>query len=255
MKWTVGLLLTLLLAGPASSQDDLEAYVREQVLSGRYLSDGACAAATTDLFGWSASALQRCVYTVSDGSGRPAKRGVVYLADPPADIVLRWLATACGRIQPSNATRCIRRSAASIRGASGAQFPVAGIVWEDIAHADGIHEAYAFRNGVTVKLAGHANGSSAPIDDAVLEALAVDRAIVGSPKSGGYARIWSTDRASFARYTRRTDIPVGQTDAQSALRWSTIVGDTYRAALAADENPLITAKLCAQLAFPATCGR
>ena len=50
-----------------------------------------------------------------------------------------------------------------ILGQSGGQFPVAGVVYEDIIPADGVNEIYCFRDGVTVSVEGVPHRGTAPI--------------------------------------------------------------------------------------------
>jgi len=217
---------------------------------------GGCATSERDLLNWPKAELQRCVYTVTDtlkNGTKRTKKAIVYLANPTAAQVLAWLRSACAIAQPAAVDACVRKQAKAIRGASGAQFPVAGLVWEDLS-GDKIQEAYIFRNGVTVRISGLANGSTDPVaTDAALEALASAQTVTGVKATGGYARILSTARDAFRDHTGRTDIPVGKSDAASALAWSDVVGSTYRAALSVPSNPLVTAAVCSAYGFPTAC--
>lgn len=276
MRYDLIVIFGFLAATPVLAQEPLDQYVRDQVLGGRYMSPaGGCKPATQPIANWAASELQECVYPITDhwaDGSRHAKAGLVFLANPPPERVLAWLKTGCARAQPNESDECVRVAALAIRGASGAQFPVAGVVWEDQACGDphgkcqhdrdghpvgdGVNEAYVFRNGVTVAVADFVNGSTAPIDlGDTLRELALTREITGVKAAGGYARISSTTRETFQRYTGREDVPVGQGSREAALTWTRIVGETYQAALRSDENPLISAWLCADKGWPQACVR
>ncbi len=257
----------LVLSAPAHAADSLAEAVRQQVLGGRYMSPpGGCRPSGRDLLGWPAQQLQECRYEVtdvhSDGS-KHKKAAVVFLANPEPERVLSWLTTACTRARPHEVDTCVRKQARAIRAASGAQFPVAGLVWEDQScgsglgtcrdGSDGINEGYVFRNGVTVRVQGYRNGSTDAVSEQQLQALATDQTVTGMSRTGGFARVISTTRDEFASYTHRDDIPVGRGDAPAASAWSDIVGGTYRAALSSDDNPLIDARVCAAYGLPAGC--
>jgi hypothetical protein len=251
---------------PALAQQTLDKYVEKQVLASGYLSpqDG-CKTPANAVFAWPAAELQRCEYQVTDklkNGTKRQKKAVIYLANPTPERVLIWLKTACGLAKPNALDSCIRNAADDIRAASGAQFPVAGLVWEDQLcgdplgvcknGSDGVNEAYIFRNGVTVRIEGLKNGSTNPVTSD-LETLATSQKVTGVRSTGGYARIVSTTREAFRDFTGRKDIPVGKSDADSAIAWSDMVGTAYRAALSDAGNPLISATLCEKYNWPQAC--
>lgn len=259
--------IACLLSGGAAFGESLADYVSRQVLGGRYMSPpGACTPGDRDLLGWPADLLLRCRYEVTDVHGdgsRHAKIGLVYLANPPPERVLAWLSSACRKASADDVYGCVRSEARAIRAASGAQFPVAGLVWEDqacgspLGHcregADGINEGYVFRNGVTVRVTGFANGSTDAVGPARLELLATGQQVTGIRRSGGYARILSTSRSEFAAFAGRADVPVGEGSADAAIAWSDLVGDLYRQALSEDDNSLLTASICVRRGMPGEC--
>lgn len=252
---------------------------------GEYMvQSGGCTVTTQAFMGWAAGTLRRCTYAVQaryrDGTTRN-KPGLVYLATFPPERLLAWLKTACAKAAPTSApAACITSLTDVIRGASGAQFAVAGLVWEDQlcndhrgqcryagdkrgksqALGDGVYEPYVFRGGVTVRVAGVENGSvNRPgTKHLLLPTRAELQSYVTSPILGlsvqkGFARIASTTRASFARLSHRDDVPIGRGDAQAALAWSGIVDDAFRAALASSDNPLLDARACQGHGWPFTC--
>jgi hypothetical protein len=259
MRFLIVLLGTIpsLASAQAAIDSATAKFVTATIISGRYLSPpGSCRASERDLFGWAKGELLRCRYEVIDqlqGATTKAKAGIVYLANPTPERVLKWLTAACQRAQPNDVRQCIRSGASEIRGASGAQFPVAGLVWEDM-EGSGINKGYVFRNGVTVRTKQFSNGTSESLpNDAALENLASAHEVTGVRPNGGFARVMSTSRAEFARFTGRVDIPVGKEDAASALLWSDIVGQTYREALSSEENWLVSSRVCQKYGFPLGC--
>ena len=205
------------------------------------------------LLNWSPNELQRCEYTVLDTSSNTRRFGLVYLANPGGAKIFDCVSTACEKASPKAAPACIRRSARAVRDASGGQFPVAGLVLEDM-DGSGTNKGYVFRNGVTVHVKGFKNGSSdTPSDGTGLEALATNQSVEGVNAAGGYARVLSTTRADYARFSGRSDVPVNRADSVAALLWSDMVGEIHRASLGSKENALITSTICAQYGFSATC--
>ena len=219
-----------------------------------YLSPtGGCKSHETALLNWLPNELQRCEYTVLDTSSSTRRFGLVYLANPGGAKIFDWVFTACQKASPKAALACIRRSARAVRDASGGQFPVAGLVLEDM-DGSGTNKGYVFRNGVTVHVKGFKNGSAdTPSDGTGLEALATNQSVEGVNAAGGYARVLSTTRADYARFSGRSDVPVNRADSMAALLWSDMVGEIHRASLGSKENALITSTVCAQYGFPATC--
>lgn len=260
----VSLFVTMGMATPALTKEPTPL---ELLTGGKYMSPaGGCQDVTADLLGWPAKSLMQCNYEVEDHLANGSKRkrqGFVVLANPPPERALTWVASACAMAAPKAQQECVQTTAADILGASGTQFPVAGLVWEDLycgnngkcvydkhgnEAGDGVHEGYVFRNGVTVRVHGYRNGTETPASD--LEALAFSQVVDGI--ASGYARVSSTSREDFRTYTKRDDIPSGHSD-DDAVAWSDIVGSVFRAALDSDRNPLIEASVCARYGFPKTC--
>jgi hypothetical protein len=233
----------------------LDAVVKREVERGRYMSNAAeCKPATADILGWSASMLTECIYRVADTvEPRSKKTGLVFLANASPERIQKWLNASCQRAMPTKIEDCIRNSVSAIRLASGAQFPVSGLVWEDM-EGDGIQKGYVFRNGVTIRIAEFSNGSASVPDLELLRAIASPTTTIkGMRRDGGFARIISTTRKDYARFSGRSDIPTGRGDGAAAVSWSNIVGEVYRSSLNSDENPLITASICARAGWPIGC--
>ncbi len=77
------------------------------------------------------------------------KTGRVYLLDPSPEKLATWIATACWEVKQSVEYKYTDSLFRWIKGQSGAQFPVKGVVYEDQYTKD-FQEPYIFKDGVTV---------------------------------------------------------------------------------------------------------
>jgi hypothetical protein len=102
--------------------------------------------------GWEGFPLKRCRYSVPGG-----KSAEVILLNPSARKLTRWIESACR----DRGAACLEALTERIVVQSGAQYPVAGIVLEDIRPGDGAYEMYCFRHGVRVEVEGFATLSTA----------------------------------------------------------------------------------------------
>jgi hypothetical protein len=228
---------------------------KREVEHGRYMSNAAdCKPATEDVLGWPAKMVTECIYRVQD-TVKPytKKTGLVFLANASPERIHIWLNASCNRVMPRRIEECIKKFVSAISAASGAQFPVSGLVWEDMDR-DGIEEGYVFRNGVTIRIKEFRNGTYPVPNLALLRTIASpNTTVTGMREDRAFARILSTTREDYAHFSGRLDVPVGRGDRKSALFWSKIVGDVYRASLNSDENPLISAAICARAGWPKGC--
>src|SRR5208282_831571 len=104
--------------------------------------------------GWEGFPTVQCTYSVEDKALNTNKTAVVILLDPDAHRLARWMVNAYLTAKGSATTNDLKKLADFIIWQSGGQFPVRGIVYEDILPANGINEIYCFRDGVTVKING-----------------------------------------------------------------------------------------------------
>jgi hypothetical protein len=230
------LALGLLSGAPLAAQPLPEADLRrverffEASRGARYMEEN-CAAATYP--GWDGFPLQRCRYTVRNRDGTRRTGTVILLNGTPRQLA-RWVVHTCREVKGNTGARCTGRLARHIIGQSGAQFPVAGIVYEDILPSDGRQEAYVFRDGVTVGVRGFEHRMTRPPT-----AAEVDSALTGTVlRSFRFARIQSTTREQY-RANGGTD-DVG-TDSDRKLRWLRTVREAYQAAWDQDRNELMIA--------------
>ncbi|HEX8138674.1 MAG TPA: hypothetical protein VF544_13995 [Pyrinomonadaceae bacterium] len=179
--------------------------------------------------GWEGFPLQQCRYSVKGAHDSARKTAKVILLDASPEQLARWVVSTCMVVTGGAETRCTGTLSRHIVGQSGAQFPVAGIVFEDILPADGRFEVYAFRSGVTVRVTGVTHrGTSQPTD------AEIEKSLNGQPASAGqYARIQSTTRQQYWDNGGTKDV--------TGLAWPDAVRDLYKAAWGNDRNELMIA--------------
>lgn len=206
----------------------------------RYMEAGTCTISSIDLFGWPSNLLRRCVYTV--GAGTNHRKGIVYLHSLDSQVILKWVKSACTLAQPQEVESCTLINVQGIVQASGAQFPVGGIVWEDM-NGDGRFEGYLFRNGITARDGRWRNGDLGQPSEMLQHSLAISPSINGA--KSGFARIYSTARAQYRKLSGDVNVATsGNLAAAKAIYWSDLVGKVTRESLTRDFNPLIDAKIC-----------
>lgn len=189
---------------------------------GRYMEQNC---ATTTLPGWEGFPVGLCRYGASGGA-----TAQVALLDPTDQQLHRWIASACAKIRASDIGICARNLAKRIRSQSGAQFPVAGMVLEDM-DGNGVMNQFAFRDGVTVTVEGVQNAvERAP-------SAAENEAALRAPPTAAklYARIAGTTRAQYAAFVGR---PASDF---AGLKWLDETRAAYQRAWGQESNELITA--------------
>lgn len=167
------------------------------------------------------------------------KRGLVYMLNPSAEKLATWIATACWEVKQSVDTLYTNQLVRFIKWQSGAQFPVAGVVYEDM-YTKGFFEPYIFKDGVTVYVA---NPDMMPADkhctDEQLEYYLHLTNDDLKPNTGRYARICSTFRTQYYKNGGTED--VGDNDENRKHHWLTVVRKLYQQAWNSDRNELIIA--------------
>lgn len=165
-----------------------------------------------------------------DGTVKMAK---VIMLNPSPRQAARWIVQAVidatGSYSAAKAATLVKATA----GASGFQFVIRGVHWEDMARS-GTHIAYAFHDGVTVKLKRFGNSHpSAALTPAEIQ-YTLDAANAEVTATGQYARIQSTTRAEYAA--------AGGRERTAGHAWRKVVRELYQAAWGKDRNQLMTAK-------------
>jgi hypothetical protein len=182
--------------------------------------------------GWEGYPTRQYRYSVKDRTNGATKSASVIMLNPDARQLARWIVTACLEAKGAADERDTRKLADHIIAQSGAQFPVRGIVFEDILPHNGIYEIYCFRDGVTVKISGVDHRGETPPSAAQL-----DRAL-HAPLSevtwvGAYARIQSATREDYQR--------AGGQEPVAGAGWLEVSRTLYQRAWGADRNELMIA--------------
>jgi hypothetical protein len=183
--------------------------------------------------GWEGFPVQRCSYTVQDTNGTK-KTATVLLLNPTAAQAANWIRTACAKSQ--NECACHKKVIARIRQASGFQFPVAGVVYEDIIPKDGLFEAYCFRDGVTVLVDGFKHRGTKPLSTEEIETC-----ISGELKSAlKFARIHSGTREEYMKIGGKLNVGDSSRNGRR-LEWLDAVRASYQEAWRTKSYSLLNA--------------
>jgi hypothetical protein len=182
--------------------------------------------------GWEGYPTVKYTYSVKDRSTGTTKTAAVIMLNPDARQLARWIVTACLEAKGSMNEAYTRKLADRIISQSGGQFPIRGIVYEDILPANGIYEIYCFMDGVTVKINGVDHRSEKqPTPAQMAKALNAGPADVSWV--GAYARIQSTTREDYRKAGGKEDT--------AGAGWLEINRKLYQQAWGADRNELMIA--------------
>lgn len=204
----------------------------ERITAGRYL-EGSCRRGVYP--GWEGFPVRRCRYSVAEEGGH--KSTEVLLLDPSAKKLARWIERACEKVKTPG---CPDALVERILWQSSAQFPVAGIVLEDIRPGDGRYEMYCFRHGVRVQVVGFPTLSTDRPDDTHLGAC-LEGALIAPT---AFARIAGTTPAQYRAAGGTIDVG---SDTAPTARWLDVSRELYQAAWRGDDNALIEAWALANL--------
>lgn len=182
---------------------------------------------------WDGFPTKRYHYTMTDQDGTKKSADVVML-NASADHISRWIVSALVEVKGSYNGDDGRRVFKHIISQSGGQFPVSGVVYEDIFPADGKNEVYCFRDGVPVVVEGVMHRTADPLTPEEIKA-----SISGKPtRVFTYARIASTTPEQFAAVRGSIEI---LKDGKPTLKWPEAIRKAYQEAWTSDRNPLIVA--------------
>ncbi|WP_156864304.1 hypothetical protein [Casimicrobium huifangae] len=237
-RFLFAILITFVVnAAEAVPQSDIEAFaakIETPLRAARYMVD-ACS--PTTIAGWEDYATVRCKYTVTDKKTGATKDGLVVLLNPSSTVLSAWIMNACEAIRPSEPlTNCAQRLFRRVLEQSGGQFPVAGIVYEDILPHDGVQEAYGFSDGVTTLLQGVKHRRTEPFSTAELEA-ALSAQPIRTASEAAFARLVGVSRAEYLKSNPSTDV--------TNLNWLAVVRGEHKKAMKSARNALFEAWLAA----------
>jgi hypothetical protein len=215
-----------------ASAKTLAAEFADRLAKSRYMEKGD--AAPVAIAGWEGFPTKRYTYEVADKDGTKKQADVVLL-DPTADQIARWIVEALVEVRGGYEVEAGRKLFKHILGQSGGQFPVRGVVYEDILPEDGVNEIFCFRDGVTVVIEGVPHRGTAPMTDAQRKA-----SIEGNvTRVYTYARIQSTSPEMWIAAGGAKDV-IGD-DGKPTQRWCDEIRMAYQAAWTSDRNALMVA--------------
>lgn len=193
---------------------------------------------TTDtLPGWEGFPVKLYEYETGNDlyTGQP-KTGKVYLLNPSPEKLAMWIATTCWEVKNSVDYIYTDSLFRWIKGQSGAQFPVKGVVYEDQYTKD-FQEPYIFKDGVTVFIK---DSTMFPKDKTCTpEQLDFYLRITNTdlkPQTGQYARISSTRREDYKSAGGKEN--VGDINDRKQ-KWLEVVKELYKKAWNSERNELI----------------
>ena len=166
------------------------------------------------------------------------KTAKVYLLNPSPEKLAMWILTTCWEVKKSVDYKYVNELFLWIRGQSGAQFPVKGLVYEDQYTKD-FQEPYVFKDGVTVYIQ---DSSKFPTDktctpEQIEFYLRLSNADI-KPQTGQYGRIASTRREDYLQDGGTED--VGNINDRK-IKWLDVVRELYKKAWRSDRNELFIA--------------
>jgi endoglucanase len=210
---------------PAEAMARTTAYF-EARRSSRYMEQN-CVAATYP--GWESLPLKECTYSVKGANDPVKKTAKVIMLNAEPEQLARWVVSTCIEVAGVASNKCTKAIRSQIMLQSGAQFPVAGIVFEDILSADGKFEVFAFRNGVTVRIAGVTHLSTAQPSAAEIE-KSLHSDVTSTLK---FARVQSTTREQYLANGGTRDV--------TGNAWNEVNRDLYKAAFGRNRNEMMVA--------------
>lgn len=210
---------------PTEAMTRMTAYF-EARRSSRYMEQN-CVTATYP--GWESLPLKECTYSVKGVNDPEKKTAKVIMLNAEPEQLARWVVSTCIEVVGIASNKCTKAIGRQIIGQSGAQFPVAGIVFEDILPENGKFEVFAFRNGVTVRINGVTHlGMAQP------SAAEIEKSLHGEVTSTlRFARIQSTTREQY--------LANGGTRNVTGNAWNEVNRDLYKSAWGRNRNGMMVA--------------
>jgi hypothetical protein len=182
--------------------------------------------------GWEGFPTVKCTYSVHDHPTGAVKTASVIMLNPDAGRLARWIVSACSEAKGFVDEADTRKLADHILSQSGGQFPIRGVVYEDILPANGIYEVYCFMDGVTVKINGvDHRGETQPLPEQMQKAL--NAVVADVTWVGKYARIQSTTREEYQQAGGKEDV--------EGTAWLNVSRRLYQKAWKSERNELMIA--------------
>lgn len=200
-----------------------------------YMADD-CAPATSGFSAWEDLPLERCKYHLN---GQNAE---VVMLNPGPRRLTAWIQDACEDLS-SNVANCMQKTFRQVLYQSGGQFPVGGVVIEDM-DGNGRGNAYAFRDGVTIRVAAFGTGT-----ESLLTSTQVARSYTdASSATYSYARPVSVTREQMTRYAPVEGLTIPNLGSSSERKnsWHELTGKLYRESWFSNRSHIIRAWVYAQ---------
>ena len=177
--------------------------------------------------GWENLPVIKCKYSVA------GINATVVMLNATTKQIAAWIVNACYETGHAD-MKSMDKLIAQVINQSGGQFPIAGIVLEDMDR-NGKPSNYCFRNGVTVSIPGLFVGSTRFPEKQATQSE-IEKSLLGEIEHVyKYARIISTTREDYVRYSGK---PMNEV---TGNKWVTVVAQLYKTAWNSDRNELITA--------------
>lgn len=212
----------------------------EQTLKAAYMTEEYLET-HTDLPGWEGFPVKLYRYhTGKDVRVNKKKEALVYLLNPSAEQLARWIVYAVWDAKGHVSYEDVEKVRKHILYQSGAQFPVSGVVYEAMYEA-GHYEPYVFRDGVTVYVS---DPSMMPEDGNCTETQLKHYLNLKDSDlkdyTGRYARICSTTREMYYAAGGQRNVGLG-CDGFRSPEWLLEVRRLYQEAWNSERNFLIYA--------------
>lgn len=179
-------------------------------------------------------------YTPKDAVAGVPKKGLVYMLNPDASKLAHWIINAVydatGKLRYDDLEK-VRKY---IMWQSGAQFPVSGVVYEDM-EGKGEYYPYLFKDGVTVYLEDEATWKSIhPSDEQLQFYLTMTNDDLKS-YTGRFGRICSTTRKMYTEAGGAGEVGDDAVRELRSKKWLDAMAKTYQKAWKSSRNFLIYA--------------
>ena len=209
-------------------------------LSTAYMAD-SCLGTFNNVKGWEGYPVKLYqYYTPVDVEVKQPKKGLVYMLNPTPHKLAMWIATTCWVTKGSISSVYTDKLVNWIVYQSNAQFPVAGVVYEDM-EGDGTFYPYIFKDGVTVYIASDEWKDlkhDHPTDKMLNFYLHASNSDL-QPYTGQYARINSATREQYRNYGGTEDVGSAQPRENRKLEWLDVVKRLYKKAWNSDYNEIM----------------
>lgn len=209
--------------------ENFQAGIASPLANAKYMARNCVAA--KGFTAWKDLPLERCSYR---SGGQNAE---VVMLNPGPRRLTAWLQDACKDLA-KDTTLCMEKTYKQILYQSGAQFPVGGVVIEDM-DGNGKGNAYAFRNGVTIRVAAFATAT-----ETLLTATQVARSYTDAASATySYARPVSVTREQMTRYASavKLTIPVLGASSERKNNYNELIGQLYRDSWSSNRSHVIRA--------------